>query len=465
MPDINEKMIEMALKDRLLTRKQADLIRRELQTDTEGNAGELMLRRHYITEEQLGDLWAILEGGEEPLGDSAGDSQPISQETAQLPPSIDDSPSEQPVGIVQLQVPSRAKYQTPQTLVGLLRLARHWGCSDLHLSVGRPPFVRLNGDIRYMETDVLAASRAEELNFSALTDAQRHRSHEQHGLDFALEVTGVGRHRCSIFEQRLGWDGAYRIVPTEIPTLESLGLPPHFESFTHYENGLIMVTGPAGSGKSTTLAALVDIVNQERHGHIITIEDPVEYIIPAKNCQTTQRETPRHSRSFGTALRAATREDPDLIMVGELHDLETTSIAMSAAETGYLVFSSLRTGSAIRAVDRLIDVYPLDQQRQAHTTIAESLRVVITQQLALRKDGSGRVPAVEVLVNTAGVGQLIKEGKTQMLISSIQSGKRSGMISMDESLLTLVTQGIISGREAYNRANNKQLLEKYKDQA
>ncbi|MCC6546169.1 PilT/PilU family type 4a pilus ATPase [Candidatus Sumerlaeota bacterium] len=352
----------------------------------------------------------------------------------------------------------------PKTLVGFLRLARHWGCSDLHLSVGRPPFVRLNGQIRYMETDVLTAERSEELNFSALTAEQRALALADQQLDFALEIPGVGRHRCNIFRQRLGWDGSYRIVRGAIPTLEELGLPPVLRRFTEYQQGLVMVTGPSNSGKTTTCAALLEIVNSSRHDHIITVEEPVEFILPPKNCQVTQREVGRHTNSFATALRAALREDPDIILVGEMRDLETTSIAISAAETGHLVFGTLHTGSAIRTVARIVDVYPVSQQQQVSVMVAESLRGVITQQLIPRRDGNGLALALEILVNTSGVAMQIKEAKTHLIPSLMQSGKRQGMMIMEESLAALHKAGLITGREAYRRANNKQPFEAIKDE-
>ncbi|MBI1289892.1 PilT/PilU family type 4a pilus ATPase [bacterium] len=343
----------------------------------------------------------------------------------------------------------------PKNLAGFLRLARHWGASDLHLSVGRPPFVRIHGTVRYMEMEPLTPERAKELNFSALTPEQAAEATELQQLDFALEIPGVGRHRCNVFKQRLGWDGAYRIVSAGIPTIEQLGLPPAVKMFTEYHQGLVMITGSGGAGKTTTAAALLDIVNGHRPDHIITVEDPIEYVLSPKKCQVTQREVGRHTQSFGNALRAALREDPDIILVGEMRDKETTAISISASETGHLVFSTMNTSSAARTVARIVDFYPVTQQAQVLTMVAESLRGVITQQLVPRKDGRGAALAPELLVNVSGVAQQIKEGKTHMISSMIQSGKKYGMVLMDESLMNLVNGGIISGREAYKRAANK----------
>ncbi len=481
----------MAVAGRLLTRRQADQIREEMQMFPGERVANLLLRHHFLTDDQLKDLKNQLGGN------TAADAPPTVEQRRAAQQALLASASASAPGVQQLSVKGMATGASasapvglsapvprqlteqekalaaeaqapitshPKTLVGFLRLARHWGCSDLHLSVGRPPFVRLNGQIRYMETEALTAERAEELNFSALAPEMRMAAVTQQQLDFALEVPGVGRHRCNIFKQRLGWDGSYRIVRSAIPTLEDLGLPSGLRRFTEYQQGLVMVTGPSNSGKTTTCAALLDIVNSSRHDHIITVEEPVEYVIPPKTCQVTQREVGRHTNSFATALRAALREDPDIILVGELRDLETTSIAISAAETGHLVFGTLHTGSAIRTVARIVDVYPVSQQQQVSVMISESLRGVITQQLIPRRDGNGLALALEVLVNTSGVAMQIKEAKTHMIPSLMQAGKRQGMVTMEESLTALHRAGLITGREAYRRANNKQPFEAIKEE-
>ncbi len=500
-----------------MTRKQAEKLQTKLSSNPQQSAADAMLERLYVTADQLQALQQQLAEDSEPLsGKSQGlDTDfDVEEDHYQRPPSVEErrqhassqgqgapgqalsvndlnrgdveTPEEDshhsadtveeikkedisPDDIeYEKEVESPAATEEisahPKTLAGFLKLARHWGCSDLHLSVGRPPFVRLNGQLRYMEMDPLTPEKSEEFNLSLLTEEERAEAEEVSQLDFALEIKGVGRHRCNIFRQRLGWDGSYRIVSRSVPKLEQLGLPASLRFLTEYNQGLVMVTGPGGSGKTTTVAGLIDIVNGSRRDHIITVEDPVEYIIPPKQCQITQREVGRHTESFGNALRAALREDPDVISIGEMRDLETTSIAISAAETGHLVFGTLHTGSAVRTVSRIVDVYPLQQQRQVGIMVAESLRGVISQQLIPRKDADGRVLAYEVLVNTTGVATQIKEGKTHMIQSLMQSGKRQGMVMMEEVLMHYYNQGVISGRNAYLYANSKQQFESKKNE-
>ncbi|MCB2155724.1 PilT/PilU family type 4a pilus ATPase [bacterium] len=346
----------------------------------------------------------------------------------------------------------------------MLRLARHWGCSDLHLSAGRPPFVRLNGQIRYMEMDPLTPEKSKELNFSLLSEEQRQKAEKDLSLDYALDIPRVGRHRCNVYNQRLGWDGAYRIIPHKIPTFEELGLPPPLKMLTEYPQGLVLVTGPASSGKTTSIAAMLDLVNQNRDEHIITIEDPIEFVHSSKNCHVTQRQVGSHSESFGSALRASLREDPDILLVGEMRDLETISIAITAAETGHLVFGTLHTGSAPRTVSRILDVFPSNQQAQIAVMVSESLRGVVSQQLIPRRDAQGLVLAMEILLVTSAVSALIRDLKFHQLLSVMQSGRRLGMQTMDDSLMELLKRGYITGFEAYRRSDNKAAFEQYRNQ-
>lgn len=487
MQDLNLQLVDLAQKNRLLTRKQAELIRQELSEDPKANAGKLMLRRLYLTEDQLKELMTQvgmpeahlttssdsapvpddMGGGETGDEYQGGDSAAMDQAaTAQQRRAAEPQEYAEPEQAVQppAQPAQPAAPRSPKTLVGLLKLARHWGCSDLHISVGRPPFVRLNGELRYMEMDPLTPDRAMDLNFSVLTEEQRLQAQEAQQLDFAIEVANQGRYRCSVFKQRLGWDGAYRIVASRIPTVEELGLPESLKILTEYNQGLVMVSGPGGSGKTTTVAALVQLVNLHRKDHIITVEDPIEYVFQPASCQIIQREVGRHTVSFAAALRAAMREDPDILLIGEMRDLEATSIAITAAETGHLVFGTMHTGSATRTVSRIVDLYPLTQQAQVRTMVAESLRGVITQQLIPRKDGNGRVLALEIMMSTSGISQQIKEGKTHLLRSLIQGGKRQGMVLMEDSLMALYNQGLISGRTAWQSAMHKQNFEPFKDQ-
>jgi twitching motility protein PilT len=351
------------------------------------------------------------------------------------------------------------------TLLEYLTMGREAGCSDLHLSVGRRPFFRYQGKLIFMQDAELSAERSEELNFSMLSEDQQAQLRQRQQLDFALDVENLGRHRCNVFKQRVGWEGVYRIIPREVPTLEDLNMPPVLQKLTDFHQGLVLVTGPAGCGKTTTVAAMINHINRARHDHIITVEDPVEYVIPPMNCQVTQREVGSHTQSFANALRGALRQDPDVISIGELRDLETTSIAISAAETGHLVFATLHTNSALRTVARIMDVYPPSQRAQICTMVAESMRGILSQQLIPRRDGNGLVCAMEVLVFTSGVAQLVKEGKTHQLVSAMQSGRRLGMRTMDDALMELAQEGLITGREAYNRAENKPAFEAIRDRS
>jgi twitching motility protein PilT len=275
--------------------------------------------------------------------------------------------------------------------------------------------------------------------------------------DFAYE-NEYGRYRVSVVRQRLGIEIVFRVINTHVRTMDELGLPEHLKLLTRYQNGLILVTGSVGTGKSTTLAAMVQQINTERHDHIITLEDPIEYVIHSKNCHVSQREIFTHTESFAAALRAALREDPDVIMVGEMRDLETISLAITASETGHLVLATLHTASASRTLDRLLDVFPTEQQEHIRVMVAESLRGVISHQLMPRKDGTGRVLALEILTNTPAVANVIRENKTYMLPGIIQTGKKQGMRLMDDTLIDLYQRGLITAEEAHARADQKHFV-------
>jgi len=355
------------------------------------------------------------------------------------------------------------EYVEPKTIEEYLAAARQWGCSDLHLSVGRPPFVRRNGEIHYLDQPPLSPERAEELNFKSRFEEQQQHLLERRQLEFVLEIQNIGRHRCSVYHQQLGWDGSYRILPNHTPTFEQLGFPPVMRALISHPDGLVLVTGPAGSGKTTTVAAMLDFLNRTRSGHIVTIENPIEYVLASQRCQMTQREVGLHTLGFADGLRAALREDPDIIFVGEMNDFETISQGISAAEQGYLVLSTLQTTTSARTVARLLDAFPPEERDKACIALADCLRGVAAQQLIPRKDGEGMVLALEILIMSGGIAQQIREGKTYQIPALIQAGKRAGMRVMDESLLELVQQGIISGREAWQRAENKALFEAVKE--
>jgi twitching motility protein PilT len=290
-----------------------------------------------------------------------------------------------------------------------------------------------------------------------LTEAQRSQLNERGDVDFAY-ATRFGRFRTSVVRQRLGIDLVFRIISTRVRTMDELGLPESLKLLTRFHNGLILVTGSVGSGKSTTLAALVEQVNLERKEHIITLEDPIEYVFEPKGCHITQREVRTHTKSFGAALRGSLREDPDVIVVGEMRDLETVSLAITASETGHLVLGTLHTSNAARTLDRLLDVFPVDQRDQIRVMVSESLRGVISQQLIPRVDGRGRALGLEILTNTPAVANVIRESKTYMLPGIIQTGRKQGMRLMDDSLSALYDQGIISAEEACAHAEQKQAM-------
>ena len=338
-----------------------------------------------------------------------------------------------------------------------LQLGREYDCSDIHLPTAFPPAWRRFGQLSPIWADhpLLTAHDTERLAKSFLGAKEWNRLQEKGDVDFAY-ANAHGRYRASVVKQRLGYDMAFRVINTKIRSMEEIGLPlEHLVPLTRYQNGLILVTGSVGSGKSTTLASLVDFINQDREDHILTLEDPIEYVFESKGCHVNQREVHSHTESFAKALRGALREDPDVIMVGEMRDLETIQLALTAAETGHLVLGTLHTGNAPRTLDRVLDVFPTDQRDQIRVMVSESLRGVLSQQLVPRIDGGGRVLALELLVNTAAVAHCIREGKTFMLPGVMQTGKNVGMITMDESLRQLYVKGIISRDEALYRAEDK----------
>ncbi|MBA3963389.1 MAG: PilT/PilU family type 4a pilus ATPase [Chthoniobacterales bacterium] len=343
-----------------------------------------------------------------------------------------------------------------------LVIGQEGGASDIHLGVNAPPLWRLHGNLQPIWPDVpkLTPEETEALAYGFLTDFQKEQLKERGDVDFAYS-TPFGRFRTSVVRQRLGIDLVFRIISTQVRTMDELGLPENLKLLTRFQNGLILVTGSVGSGKSTTLASLVEQVNIERQEHIITLEDPIEYVFSPKGCHITQREVHTHTKSFGAALRGSLREDPDVIMVGEMRDLETISLAITASETGHLVLGTLHTGNASRTLDRLLDVFPVDQQDQIRVMVSESLRGVISQQLVPRADGRGRVLALEVLTNTPAVANVIREAKTYMLPGIIQTGRKQGMRLMDDSLTQLFNEGLISAHEAITRCEQKQAMRQH----
>ncbi|MBS0657920.1 MAG: type IV pilus twitching motility protein PilT [Verrucomicrobia bacterium] len=335
------------------------------------------------------------------------------------------------------------------------------GASDLHLGEGQPPKIRRHGDIVPIRDEVLTREEAEYM-LSEIAGAEAWAKFVERGdLDFAYEMNEEARFRCNYLKQAHGYGAVFRLIPTKIATIEQLGVPAVIKEFGELRGGLVLVTGPTGSGKSTTLAALIDYINVNFSRHIVTIEEPIEFVHRNKRSIITQREVPEHASSFPSGLKAALREDADIVLVGEMRDLETISLALTAAETGLLVFGTLHTNNARKTVDRLIDVFPSDQQAQVRTMLAASLRGVVAQLLMKKADGSGRVAVNEILVSTPAVGAIIREGATQKLEDVIIGGKQFGMQFMDDAIWDQLRHGVVSPREAYMKAIDKARFRKF----
>ncbi|MBU1035748.1 MAG: type IV pilus twitching motility protein PilT [bacterium] len=337
----------------------------------------------------------------------------------------------------------------------LLTITKERDASDLHLTVGIPPIIRINGKLKKLNLPELTLQDVHEMIYSIITDQQKSNFEQFHELDFSFELENGARFRTNIFRTRRGEAAAFRLIPEKIKSLTGLNLPEEISIFTKKTKGFVLVTGPAGSGKTTTLATLIDIINRERYEHIITIEDPIEFIHTHKNCIIDQREVGTHTNSFAGALRSALREDPDVILVGEMRDLETISMAVTAAETGHLVFSTLHTNSAAETVERIINVFPPHQQSQIRMQVAESLVGIIAQTLIPTIDEGGRVPAIELMIATTAIRNIIREEKIHQMPATIQMGRKDGMLSLDQSLKNLLIDGKISQEEAIKRAIDK----------
>ncbi len=340
----------------------------------------------------------------------------------------------------------------------LLKITSQMDASDLHLTVGVSPTLRINGLLTKLEYPELSENDVVEMIYSILSEEHRKKFEKQKEIDFSLEIVNGARFRANVFMHRRGIAGAFRLIPEKIKTLEELGLPQKLADFTRKPNGLVLVTGPTGSGKSTTIASLIDIINEEQRLHIITIEDPIEFIHNHKNCIIDQREVGLHTDSFSYALRSALREDPDIIMVGEMRDLETISMAVTAAETGHLVFSTLHTNSAAETVERIIDVFPAHQQRQIRIQLAESLQGVITQTLLPNVDQTKRFPAIEVMMATPAIKNIIREERIHMIPATIQSSQQYGMQTLDQSIRQLYLNHMIDRDTATSKANDPKFV-------
>jgi twitching motility protein PilT len=336
--------------------------------------------------------------------------------------------------------------------------------SDLHFLAGDPPRIRLYGDLTPLRAEILTAEFAREALYEIMPTKAQQRFEKQDGADFAYSLAELGRFRVNVMRQLNGMGAVFRAIPSKALTMDELNLPESVRTLARANNGLILVTGKTGSGKSTTLAAMIDDINKRDKGHILTVEDPIEFVHQRRNCLISQREIGVHAQSFAQALHSGLREDPDVILVGELRDLETIQIAVTAAEMGILVMGTLHTNGAAQTVDRIINVFPSDKQSHVRTMLSTSLRGVISQQLLQRADRQGRVAALEILVNNSAVANLIRQGKLDQLENTMQSGAATGMRTMDSSIQALYDQRQISGKEAYKKAINKARFEAVKDQ-
>ena len=340
----------------------------------------------------------------------------------------------------------------------LLAFAVKNGASDIHISAGLPPLIRIDGEMRRIKVDPLTSNVVHDMIYDIMLDSQRKEFEERLEADFAFEIASVARFRVNAYNQALGPAAAFRTIPTEVLSLEDINAPPIFRTLSEKHRGLVLVTGPTGSGKSTTLAAMVDYVNHFKKGHILTIEDPIEFVHQSHNCLVNQREVGRHTQSFNNALRSALREDPDVVLVGEMRDQETISLALTAAETGHLVFGTLHTSSAAKTIDRIIDVFPAGEKEMVRAMLSESLEGVIAQRL-LKKPEGGRVAAYEIMIGTPAIRNLIREAKVPQIYGMIQTGRDAGMVTMDQSLDDLVSRNLVSRETARTLAVDQSKFE------
>jgi twitching motility protein PilT len=330
--------------------------------------------------------------------------------------------------------------------------------SDLHLSAGLPPMIRVHGDVRKINVPSMDHTQVHDMVYDIMNDGQRKVYEETLECDFSFEIPNLARFRVNAFNHNRGSGAVFRTIPSKILTLEELNCPPIFKEICNTPRGIVLVTGPTGSGKSTTLAAMVDYINENEMGHILTVEDPIEFVHTSKKCLINQREVGPHTLSFQNALRSALREDPDVILVGEMRDLETIRLALSAAETGHLVFGTLHTSSAAKTVDRIVDVFPAAEKEMVRSMLSESLRSVISQTLCKTKDEQGRVAAHEIMIGTPAIRNLIRENKVAQMYSAIQTGQNIGMQTLDQNLQDLVRRNVISANEARGKAANKDTI-------
>ncbi len=440
--------------------------------DVESLATRLGCRINPVLADPVVIARSLRQNGSGVANGNGSQAAPASQVPAPVPGAVPDVSAEEPEpgpdevhpssaveSLLERGLPARTDQSAPLHIDDLLRYAVAVGASDLHLTAQQPGAIRLHGAIRPIENcPVLGNEEIRDMIFGILPASQRERFEAEHELDTSHSIAGVGRFRVNVSLQRATVAAALRPIPHEMPEFDSLGLPESIKSFTELRRGLVLVTGPTGSGKSTTLASLVDIINRTKPLHIVTVEDPIEFLHDHKRSIITQREIGEDTNSFAEALRRVLRQDPDVILVGELRDLETISTALTAAETGHLVFATLHTQDAPQTIDRVIDVFPTNQQEQIRVMLAATLEGVVTQQLIVNTEGSGRVPCAEVLMCTSAIRNLIRQSKTHQIYSVMQVGATFGMQTMDQGLAKLVKEGRISESIAFDRSSNEEEL-------
>ena len=457
----------VAVAARFITMEQLDQALREHGRSPDKNLGQVLIELGFLTEDKLERVLELQKrvvakaeakagGVEPPSAAPPADARP---ETPSVPASAASPRVEAPA--VDRPAPAQAKAPPPSgsaAIDKLLRDAAESGASDVHIHSGAPIKLRMRQNLYDHGSDPLTPEEAQALVFGSLSSEERELV-EKHGeLDFCYVLEGVGRFRANVFRQLRGWDGIFRFIPETPPSLEDLGLPSSLARFTTFHQGMVLLTGPTSCGKSSTMAALVNLINEERSEHILTIEDPIEYLHASKRCIVNQRSVHRHTQSFARALRGALREDPDIIVIGELRDRETIALAMTAAETGHLVLATLHTDNAVRTVNRLIGAFPPDQQEQVRSMLSESVKAVVSQRLLPTADETDLVAAIEILVVNRAVGNLIRDQKTVQIRSALQTGSTHGMCLLDSSLAQLVSSGRIAREQALRVCEDAKLI-------